>query len=287
MPICAKVIEDSLGPSGCRLTTIEATYPRFIHSELMTHRLLSRNAASSRAIPVTKLIESVENHPALPVWWGKNQSGMQAHEEVENLEEAKTWWIDAARSAVAQARRGVALGLHKQIVNRVLEPFMHITTIISATEWDNFFFLRMDVDAQPEFRVLATTMHAVRSTSSPKVLREGEWHMPYLTGEDRVEVQARTQGLGSLAEDVLRKVSVGRCARVSYLTHDGKRSLDKDVELYDRLLAGAEAGRPMHISPLEHVAMALKTDARCGNFYGFRQLRKTVIGEHRGRVLEP
>lgn len=286
MPITAKVILDSLGPSGCRLTTIEATYPRFIHAELMTHRLFSRNAASSRAIPVAKLIENVENQPALPVWWGKNQSGMQAHEEVEDVNGAREWWIDAAHSAVVHARRGVALGLHKQLVNRVLEPFMHITTIISATEWDNFFFLRMDVDAQPEFRVLATTMHAVRSTSQPTLLGAGEWHMPYITEEDRVEVGAKAPGLDSLSQDVLRKVSVGRCARVSYLTHDGKRSLDKDVELYDRLLAGAASGRPMHISPLEHVAIALDNATRSGNFFGFQQLRKRLDGEHKGRSLD-
>ena len=144
----------------------------------------------------------------------------------------------------------------------------------------------MDVDDQPEFRVLATAMHAVRSTSQPTLLGAGEWHMPYITEEDRVEVGVKAQGLDSLAQDVLRKVSVGRCARVSYLTHDGKRSLDKDVELYDRLLAGAASGRPMHISPLEHVAMALDISTRSGNFFGFQQFRKLLEGEHKGRSLD-
>lgn len=276
MPIAARILLDSLSPAGTRLVTFEATYPRFIHSEVMTHRVLSRNAASSRAIPIHKVLQQVCAQPAMPVWWGKNQAGMQAHEELvaSDREEAITWWRRSAMVAVKMAEEGHALGLHKQIVNRVLEPFMHMTTILSATEWRNFFFLRDDEDAQPEFRALARAMRAALEASRPVEAREGEWHLPLVSDVDREEARAYDD-----AEGRLRAISVGRCARVSYLTHDGRRSHEDDVKLHDRLLAGRAQNRPMHMSPFEHVARALAEPRRSGNFIGFEQYRKLIPGE--------
>jgi thymidylate synthase ThyX len=151
------VLADSVAPNGSRLFTVEATYPRFVHSELMTHRQFSRNAASSRAIPVEKTLARVWDEPATPISWGKNQKGMQAEEELlgVDLGFARSYWTEARNKAAQQADKMVKMGVHKQIVNRLLEPFVWMTTIISATDWANFFALRCHRDAQPEIREIA------------------------------------------------------------------------------------------------------------------------------------
>lgn len=293
MTITAKILLDSKGPNGARLTTFECMYPRFIHSEVMTHRTISRNAASSRAIPIEKMIERVLQDPALPVFWGKNQSGMQAAEELDDEAgfcgtnsrrfEAKSIWLEARDAAVAYVRRLQAIGLHKQIANRILEPWMHITTIMSATEWLNFFHLRTHRDAQPEFQALAKQMKELYDTNIPNELEAGKWHMPLVDDETDTEAwnlvlsefgnHIGTQN-GKRVNELLCKVSVGRCARVSYLTHDGVRDLTKDVELHDRLL---ESG---HMSPFEHVAQVQHDiPTRSGNLIGFTQYRKLIQGE--------
>jgi thymidylate synthase ThyX len=251
--ITAKIIEDSISDSGRRLTTVEATYPRFIHAEVLTHRVFSRNAASSRAIPVLKMIDAVENNLAMPIHWGKNQKGMQAREEVEDIELAKYDWQRAACNAIAAARALTGLGVHKQIVNRLLEPFSHITTIISATEWANFFELRMHPDAQPEMQALATAIFEARKTSVPTQKR---WHFPYVSEEERATVE------------VAIKISVARCARVSYLTHDGKRDIEADLKLHNQLLTSR------HLSPFEH--QATPGEDSITNFKGWIQYREFV-----------
>lgn len=269
MAYSAKILADSMAPCGARLITFEATYPRMVHSEAMTHRQLSRNAASSRAIPIAKMIEAVQNDPAMPVWWGKNQAGMQAREELtgEQLEAAKSEWLYARDRAVAHAMRLSATGLHKQIVNRVLEPWMWITVIISATEWENFFALRDHPDAQPEIAHVARMMNEARRASVPRRLLVGEWHTPMVNMDEFSDL---------LDADIDPcAVSVGRCARVSYLTHDGRRDLLEDVKLHDRLVGST----PPHMSPFEHVACALDTPARSGNYIGFRQYRKNFLNE--------
>lgn len=240
-----KIIADSRGPSGKRLTTWELTYPRFVHAELMTHRLFSRNAASSRAIPVEKMLARIESEPALPIFWGKNQAGMQAAEELGPVEKEKAMreWLELRDDAVIGARRLNALGLHKQLCNRPTEPWMFITVILSSTEFDNWFGLRDHKEAQPELAWVAKDMRGRYEDSAPVELAEGEWHLPYIAEVDRISCATRTGDLP--------KISTGRCARVSYLTHEGKRDLAEDIGLHDKLKSSG------HWSPFEHAARAV------------------------------
>lgn len=235
--ISAKIIADSISHSGVRLTTMELNYHRFIHSEFMTHRMFSRNASSSRAIPIEKQIHQVLNTPATPIHWGRNQSGMQAREELEYPSFAQDVWKYASELAVDRAHDLKDLGTHKQIVNRLLEPFQWIKVIVTATEWDNFFKLRLHKDAQPEMMVLAEHMKRAMDESIPVELQSGEWHLPY--------VRKECFGVYELKDAI--KCSVARCARVSYLNHDNSTpDVEKDIALADMLL---EAG---HMSPFEH-----------------------------------
>lgn len=260
-----KILRDSIAPNGKRLTTWELTYPRFVHAELMTHRLFSRNSASSRAIPIEKMIERVQTDPAMPVYWGKNQTGMQAATELSGQEkrQAVMRWLDARDAAVRYARDLQLIGAHKQIANRLIEPWMWITVILSATEFANWFHLRDHKDAQPEIREVAARMNALYKSDEPTRVEIGEWHLP-LTG---------FAGDETLPLNDLIRVSVGRCARVSYLTHQGTRDTEADIRLCDRL---ASSG---HWSPFEHVAEAMRTATPCGNFIGWRQFRKAFANE--------
>jgi thymidylate synthase ThyX len=261
MPYRAEVLLDSVSPANARLTTFVLTYPRFVHAELLTHRVFSRNASSSRAIPVKKLIDQVADEPVLPVWWGRNQPGMQARDELdaEMKATAQAIWLEQRDVAVAAARRLAELGSHKQIVNRILEPWMWITVVLSGTTFDNFFWLRCHQDAQPEIRTLAELMREAYRASAPRLLAVGEWHLPFLREEDR-----------GLPLEAQRKVAVARCARVSYLTHFGMRDVERDLELHDRLLVD------QHLSPFEHVAMACGEPVCDGNFTGWRQYRSLI-----------
>jgi thymidylate synthase ThyX len=265
MAFSARILLDSRSPSGARLTTMEVRYPRFIHSEMMTHRVFSRNAASSRAIPIKKMISAVREEPALPVYWGRNQTGMSAREAIapDVEERARAEWQAALEDALRHAERLAAqdIDLHKQLVNRLLEPFAWITVIITATEWANFFTQRAHPDAQPEIRHIAEMMLAAYRASAPVAVEIGRWHLPLIQPDER-----------ALPEEQLCKLSVARCARVSYLTHDGKRDRDKDLELYERLLDGGANG---HWSPFEHVATpAADPHESSANFAGWEQYRK-------------
>lgn len=248
MTITAKVVLDSVSSSGIRITTMELEYPRFIHSEFMTHRMFSRNASSSRAIPIERMLKQVIDNPAMPIHWGKNQPGMQAREECSELIRGCTreqQWKSVATWSGHKARLFSESGYHKQIVNRLLEPFQHIKVIVTATEYDNFFKLRNHPDAQPEMMALARHMREAMEASSPKELAPGEWHLPYV---DMVD-------FGDLIEEA-RKCSVARCARVSYNSHDNSTpDIDRDIELADKLL---EAG---HMSPFEHQATPMRQDS--------------------------
>jgi len=271
MGFSARVLLDSITDAGARLTTMETRYPRFIHSELLTHRLLSRNSASSRAIPIKKMIAAVREDPAMPLWWGRNQSGMQAFEQLDDTARARAAeeWESALADALRHAERLSAsdIDLHKQLVNRLLEPFAWMTSIITATDWANFFTQRAHPDAQPEIRHIAELMLEAYRASTPRVVGAGHWHLPLIQDDER-----------SLPEEMLCKISVARCARVSYLTHDGRRDHAKDVELYERLLGGGANG---HWSPFEHVATpAADAGVRSGNFTGWEQYRKRFPQEH-------
>ena len=233
----AKVVLDSISDAGARITTLQLKYPRFIHSEFLTHRVFSRNSSSSRAIPISKMIDQVRTDPAMPVEWGSNQPGMQAGEEVGDIDGAELAWRFAAQEAANRAETLDHLGLHKQIVNRVLEPYQWMHTIVTATEWDNFFKLRDHAAAQPEIAALARSMRTAMQLSAPTLRTE---HLPYIK-ENEAQLPLATQHL----------ISAARCARVSYLNHDGSNpDMQRDLELAIKL------GQAGHMSPFEHQARA-------------------------------
>jgi thymidylate synthase ThyX len=256
------IIADSINESGDRLTTFVLTYHRMIHSEFMTHRMLSKNSSSSRAIPVEKMIKLVESQEVYPLHWGKNQKGMSAQSEVseDEMRDATLVWQEARLDAIRHARRLIEIGIHKQVANRLLEPFSTITVICSGTEYKNFFEQRCHPDAQPEIQALANKMKIAYDASQPKQLSSGEWHLPLIKQEDIDEI-------GDI--NSLIKVAVGRCARVSYLNHDGVRSIDDDIKLHDRLLTS----KPAHLSPFEHIASAISSSEKRANFTGFQAYR--------------
>jgi hypothetical protein len=297
----AKILADSLSPHKVRLTTLEIVMPRIVLAEFNTHRQLmaddnssdyvnpfSRNSASSRAIPIEKMIERVVDDPYMPEAWGRNGKGMQAHgdfTDTDEIDERNAWYLESRDLAVEQAKRGDELGIHKQTVNRLIEPFMWHTIVATATEWSNFFNLRCHEAAHPAIRRTAEAARAAMAESTPCKLQFGQWHLPLVDERDT----------GMRTADLI-KLSVARCARVSYLTHDGIRDPKADLDLYARLIEGG------HLSPAEHVARPMSPSdvagtmskfagvdydlARInpsqhfsGNFRGWVQFRKTIANE--------
>lgn len=326
--IAAQVICDSISPAGIRCASIQVTAHRFILAEINTHRVLSRSYRSSRAVPVAKLLAEVRANPAMPVYWGANEKGMQASAELSSvpdgldlvmcteandtgwsghewresnpLDRAKWQWKQAAKAAADHAEDMMKNGMHKQIANRVLEPFLMVTGIITATEFDNFFGLRLHKAAQPEFRALADAMWPALKASTPKILRPGEWHLPYFDWELDARDWYGVHDSPSELEVNLRaaKISTARCARSSYNSFDsGKRSTEaEDLITYSKLnIPGTEhydVTQPIHASPAEHQATpdkwwdgsALRTRGLMrselhGNLVGFCQYRKMLPGE--------
>lgn len=273
----AKIICDSMNKYKSRLTTITATYPRFVHSELMTHREFSRNAASSRAIPISKVIEQVQNNPAMPYKWQKNKSGMQGGEELINpeLKWVNGQWTEASKKAINYSQELQRLECHKQICNRLLEPFVWMTTVISSTNWNNFFHLRCSDMADPTIRHIAEMIRFVIENNEPDKLDNDHWHLPFITN---------SSDAGCLTDEYtteqLQKISVARCARVSYLNHEKKFDPLGDLELATRL---EQSG---HWSAFEHVAvpcyfMTNHDSHKNGNFHeSWIQYRKTFAGEY-------
>lgn len=267
--INVKVIEDSINDNKNRLITLQCEYPRFIHSQVMTHRMFSRNASSSRAIPTPKLIEEVRTNPVMPLHWGKNKPGMQADEELP-ANRGKDLWLGAAQAAADTAEALWKEGYHKQIVNRLLEPFLRIRVLITATEWDNFFNLRLHDDAQPEIQALAKAIKEAQESSIPRLVSNDScmfsdrWHLPYVS---RKEIEENDKSASYWAN-----ISAARCARVSYNKHDGTECiLEEDEILANKLL---ESG---HMSPFEHQACLPKPlDISSGNFRGWIQYRKLI-----------
>ena len=269
----AKILLDSENQFGDRLVTWELSYPRFVHAELMTHRVFSRNAASSRAIPTDKLITLMIDDPAMPVYWGKNQSGMQAKEElsIEDQEWCKERILKGQKQMIELAQDLQERGLHKQIANRYIEPWMFIKIIMSTTEHDNWFALRAHEEAQPEIADIAFKMKRIFAESKPNYLKDNEWHLPLLWDKEDLIKEGFTA-------KQLELICIGRCCRISYLTHDGKRDPNKDIQLAERILKSG------HMSPFEHAARPMTRFERednpdCGNFRGFVQARKHIAGE--------
>ncbi len=276
--INAKLVAYSISPEGKKIATFELTYHRYIHGEFMTHRLFSRNAMSSRAVPVNKMLDVIREAPAMPIHWGKNQAGMQAKEEndskisFENDAGTYTWvsdrekaWKYAAETACEYAENFSDAGYHKQIVNRLVEPFQMMKTVMTATELDNFFWLRLDVDAQPEIFELARCMKECLDKTEPELLKIDEWHTPYV-GHIKIYKQPK-KGEEATGEYVLKylssegkeltkeealAISSSCCAQVSYRNLDN--TYEKAMAIYGRLLSGAK----VHASPFEHQATPME-----------------------------
>ncbi|CAM0112041.1 thymidylate synthase [Vibrio phage 166E36-1] len=253
--ISAKIIADSVNSNGNRITTYELEYHRYIHGEMMTHRLFSRNAMSSRAVPVAKMIEQSNT---VPIHFGKNQAGMQADFEHEDIEAGKEFWEEAKHNAIETAANLTALGFHKQVVNRLLEPFQMMKIVLTATEFENFFWLRCDKDAQPEIQELARLMFECREESKPELLEVGEWHTPYVAHlrvddegfyDETKPLSYWVFGGKELTKEEAIAISSSCCAQVSYRNIDN--SFDKAMKVYERLGVG---GNKIHASPFEHVA---------------------------------
>lgn len=304
MSYAAKILADSISPAGHRLTTFEVTIPRIVLAEYNTHRVFSRNSASSRAIPVKKMLERVRLTPFVPDRWGKNQKGMQASDEAlsgKARDEADFAWRELRNHAMNAAWRLAGpeedggLDVHKQIANRLIEPWLWHTIVCTASEWSNFWHLRDSRLAQPELRTSVAIMHELYKTNAPDELELGDWHLPLVPKDEIFDIETAP----GRSYVTAAKICAGRCARVSYLTHDGKRDQAADIALADALVANG------HMSPLEHPARPMtpqelelfaqpemewdEAEAAwrhtgrfthfLGNFQGWVQYRKLVPGE--------
>lgn len=275
MTITAKIIADSISHKDIRLTTLLLKYPRYCHSEFMTHRMLSKNASSSRAIPIARIIDSINKDPIYPAK-GKNQKGMQAGGILDiatckKVDEV----VDKMRSRALQYVWQLSeLGLHKQSANRYLEPFSHISVLVSATEWNNFFALRDHPDAQPEMQTLARCIREAMDGSVPEFKEDNEWHLPFVEQEEKENLALKEQLM----------LSVARCATISFARPASKITLEKALEIYNRLTKST----PIHASPFEHQAKPIAdskeashvslydNELYCGNFRGWMQYRHVI-----------
>lgn len=298
--IKATVICDSISEQGKRITTFELEYPRLVHSELMTHRMLSRNAASSRAIPFEKMLKQLNGRP---VRFGAANKGMQDKGEEHTAEvrgphyfgDASDAWNDAKYDAVSHAKSFYEAGYHKQVYNRLLEPFQMIKTVVTATGWNNFFWLRDDDAADPTIRELAICMKKAMAETTTQVLKAGEWHLPFVETLRLKSGRVYAYSIGDEAVDVedAIKVSAARCAAVSF--RNVEYDLEKCLEVYDRLVGSEKK----HSSALEHQATPISSqtlpfepddwekgithvDAEgnlwSGNFAGWIQYRQMIEG---------
>lgn len=274
--VIARVVADSISPQGKRITTFELEYPRIIHSELMTHRLFSRNAMSSRAIPIKKMIEQVYHNPAMPVKFGKNQPGMQDAGEHTNalmyefagktyVNSAEMAWRAAGQTACIFAEAFADAGYHKQIANRLLEPFQRMKTVLTATDFENFWWLRVDKDADPTIFALAEAMKKAFDESDPELLYPGQWHTPYVDHLVTVGEQASEDTFEYCVLDENNKpiiltleeakaISASCCAQVSYRVLNNTK--DKALDIYGKLLSGNK----VHASPFEHQATPMQDE---------------------------
>lgn len=252
--ISATIIADSISEDNVRITTYELVYPRIIHGEVMTHRVFSRNAQSSRAVPTNKAL-ALTSEPYTPVVWGKNQAGMSSAGELsqDTINAVSYYWHSAVSACKEAAAKMAEAGLHKQWASRCLEWFSPIKVVITATEWDNFFWLRDDPDAaQPEIVELARKMKAAMDESKPNTLQPGDWHLPYVDISTVFDCRQAFTFEGQEIDLVTaRKVSAACCAAVSYRNNP---TLLKCLEIYDKLFTGPKP----HLSPVEHQATPIE-----------------------------
>lgn len=291
-----KVLADSISREGVRLTTVEATFPRFILAELNTHRMFSRNSASSRAIPTEKIIEAIRRKPFVPLTFNKRVKGMGVGDALDDDRQlsSRMRWLTARDAAVTAAEVLVKLDVDKSRANRLLEPFMWHTAIISATEWENFFGLRCHPAAQPEMRMIAEMIRAEMDASEPIELLDGGgrfgWHLPLV--RDKVDGDLLYR-MGTTSEQEITKflklISASRCARVSYDKHNDDEDITKTINRAETMMQSV----PAHLSPFEHVARPATYDdvevaelysdekqapheAFFGNFQGWVQMRREI-----------
>lgn len=267
-----KVIADSISKEGKRITTFELIYPRFIHAEMLRHRVFSRTVESSRAKPIKKNLDEVRINPVLPRHLTINEPGMVGTKEITDYEAKDKIYDSLAMLANMTVTTIEYLEqeyhLHKQVLNRYLEPFLNTKEVVTSTEWDNFFTLRLAPDAEPHIQELAALMKEGLKQSIPKLVKENGVHLPYVTKEEKSKYPINT----------LMKISSARCARCSYKLYDGTTDVEKDLVLYEKLRKGK------HLSPMEHVAIADYKDYDGnwanpdyhGNFVGWCQHRKYV-----------
>jgi thymidylate synthase ThyX len=276
--ISARVIADSINNDGNRLTSLVIVLPRIVLAEFNTHRAISKNSASSRAIPFKKMLEQVYKNPFVPIKFMQEHTGMQGTKYFTgDAEEAmQSEWLSARDTAMLQAKSLSQMGVTKQLCNRLLEPFLYHTIIATATEWENFIALRAHNQAEIHIQDAAFKILEALNNSKPKLLQPGEWHIPFgdNINEDKLADIYYSQQLESPIEAAI-KIAIARCARVSYMNFEGKDDYVADIKLFDML---KESG---HMSPFEHVAQALDSSQQSGNFVGFQQFRKVCEGENK------
>ena len=287
--ITAKIVCDSISQDGVRITTLEIEYPRFIHGEFMTHRSLSKNSSSSRAIPIQKMLDQIEDNMAIPIYWGKNKSGMQAVEEVDDLskKKAETMWKGCFWKAKDTASWMSDDGLHKQVPNRLTEPFQMMKVVVTGTDWDNFFNLRIHPDAQPEICMLAYKIYKAMEESYPVKLKAGDWHLPYVGfeywGDDPKYSITKVsedddQSYGMKYEEYLSledaiKISASCCAQVSY------RNTDMSLEKADKIFNMLIKSDVLHASCFEHLATPIRSQEGLINGWDFGITHQNKSGQ--------
>lgn len=251
-----------------RIATFVIRAPKFIQAHINSHRALSRNSASSRAIPAKRIRTNVLHSPFVPVYFGENKSGMQSGDALKGF---KLWcankiWLWARYVPVLFHWFGEKVGIHKEVVNRLIEPWLVVNIVLTGTEWSNFITLRSNKAAQPEMQVIASKIDELLKNTAPQILQLGQWHLPF--------IQNNEVGLDL---DQQKKISAARCARVSYKLFDGKDSnIDADINICEKLISSG------HWSPFEHQAEALDNTNRSANFVGWKQYRKEFEGESGG-----
>lgn len=269
--ITAKVIADSISEAGHRITTFEIEYPRIVMSEFNTMRAISKNSSSSRAIPVSKMLEHTVKMNIKPIYFGAKQSGMQAGDELygETLQSAKGVWESSLRNAVESSEMLDNLGVAKEVTNRLVEPFQLVKVVCTATDWDNFFNLRLHPDSDPNICMLAYKMYEVMKESKPQVLKVGQWHLPYVNsaksdaldsiGNRYEDLEYYVGDFNFLSLEDAIKISAASCASVSYRTEG--ISLEKADKIFDMLI-NAEV---IHASPFEHLATPISKELEIEN----------------------
>lgn len=317
MPYEAKVVLDSVcAVTGKRVITLSGTYWRSVHAEVMTHRDRARNAASSRAIPWKAekkggkpgelipncMFQMIQTEPFIPEYLGSELKGMQSGSELEG-EARKNVLASINRMrefCLKEADFCAGQGLHKSICNRYVEPWMWITTLMTATEWANFFRLRCHPAAEKHFHKWACMARKAIRESKPQIIHPGNWHLPYIQTEDHdaVEFMLRNENWQPVTADeivysqgkmidlhnlLIRKISTGRCARLSYLTHEGRRDIREDIKLANKLIYPKTAELDddvIHASPLEHICRSTGDKTRSGPLVGYHQFRKDFPNEN-------